>query len=248
MRHDLGAASLALLVAVLLGAAALAQTTPPEGPPAQAPAKRLDNPRNRASPSPESRVNPQAAAVPVIGLAVESSDHHNAGAVTDIIASPQGRALRAVVNVGAVAGIGGKLVPLDWSELRVDEMGRVVRVPMTVAQLAKAPAYRTIAPNGSSASAPDAENFPVVGLSGRSADNKPLGPVSNAAVSPQGRIETLALSVGGKEIAVDWSKVHVDPVKRVAYVAMTERQLEKQPAFEAGAPQPGTSAPAVPPS
>lgn len=229
------------------GGMAWAQTTQPESAPKQAPRSAVGSPSSGGANAATSVT--QAKAMPVVGLDVRGSDQKLAGRTTNVVVSPDGRAVQLIAQLGGVVTAGGKEVPLDWHQVRINSSQRQVYSMLSKDQLDARPGFRTIAPVPSSRSVPEAANTPVVGLEVHSSDGQKVGSVRNVIVSPKGKVEKLlvtygsTLGAGGKQVAVPWKDVQVDAAKHVVRVAQSTKQLKNSPAYWINQPQGSTTSP-----
>ena len=76
----------------------------------------------------------------LIGSAVYDTHNQEVGSVKDLVLGPDGHVARVVVLYGAVAGIGGKYVAVDFDGLKFDN--ERLTLGQTKAQLADLPPYR----------------------------------------------------------------------------------------------------------
>lgn len=86
----------------------------------------------------------ELATVRLAGTRVFNAKADVVGTVSDIVLGADGRAVTAVINVGGVAGVGGKQVGVPFSALKVGpvvEGSRVLLIDVTKEQLQAAPAY-----------------------------------------------------------------------------------------------------------
>ena len=124
--------------------AALAQDEKPQPAPAAAPAAA-------AMPEPASG-NPNLSVATVkmdggmraskfIGASVTGGGNQELGTVNDLILDKDGHALLGVISVGAVLGVGGKLVAVPFNALSMGQDGKVVLQDGSKDSLAKMPGF-----------------------------------------------------------------------------------------------------------
>jgi sporulation protein YlmC with PRC-barrel domain len=98
----------------------------------------------------------------LIGARVRSTHGENVGEVRDLVLTPQGHVAAAVLSVGGLFGIGGKLVEVPYDDLRPAAENEVVFVAQSRAELAAAPAYSANEAGTDRGAAPAAVSAPVV--------------------------------------------------------------------------------------
>ena len=77
-----------------------------------------------------------------IGAAVTAGGgNQDLGTINDLIMDKDGHAILGVISVGAVLGVGGKLVAVPFSSLQMGQDGKVVLQDGSKDSLAKMPGF-----------------------------------------------------------------------------------------------------------
>ena len=82
-----------------------------------------------------------AEADTIVGRTVVSSDGEDAGEVTDILVTPDGRVAALVLQRGGALGLGGQQFAVTWDQLQIQ--GVQIMVNMTNDQIQNLPEYQT---------------------------------------------------------------------------------------------------------
>jgi len=115
----------------------------PAGPAGETPSDEMD--RGKAMLERETVAPPQltsAEAQPLIGRPVALPDGQTVGQMADfVLGGPDGRIVEAVVSIGGVMGMGGRLVSVPAQSLRFHPAERMVVLTMSRAQFEAAPEF-----------------------------------------------------------------------------------------------------------
>ena len=137
MRHaaNLAVASLLSLFLPLAALAQDAKSPPPSPAPAEPPS---GNPSLSVA---TVKMDGGIRASKIIGASVDDSGNQNLGTVNDLILDKDGHALLAVISVGAVLGVGGKLVAVPYGSIQQAGDGKVTLAGGSKDMLAKMPGF-----------------------------------------------------------------------------------------------------------
>jgi len=77
----------------------------------------------------------------MIGAAVFNDQNQHVGSVDDVILNQDNKAVLAVISVGGFLGVGGKLVAVSYTQLHLDNAGKVVLPDASKEALNKMPSF-----------------------------------------------------------------------------------------------------------
>ncbi len=77
----------------------------------------------------------------MIGAAVFNDQNQQVGSVDDIILNQDNKAVLAVISVGGFLGVGGKLVAVSYTQLHVDNGGKVILPAASKEALNRMPSF-----------------------------------------------------------------------------------------------------------
>ncbi|PZW45846.1 PRC-barrel domain protein [Humitalea rosea] len=77
----------------------------------------------------------------IIGAAVSNPSDERIGSVEDLVVTQQDRVLVAIIQVGGFLGLGGKLVAIPFSDLRIAPDNKVTLAGATKESLRALPAF-----------------------------------------------------------------------------------------------------------
>jgi hypothetical protein len=146
-----------MVAALLAGALARADDTPPQSTPPQS-----TPPQSTAEPAPQSAIQSVAPedAEAILGQRVTDAEGKDIGRLVDVLVDARGQPQAAVIDFGGFMGVGNRKVAVHWSALQFTpaDAKRKIALEMTPDQIKAAPEFRN--PNRAAAVVTPAEPAP----------------------------------------------------------------------------------------